>query len=56
MQAIRRADILWSGPEIEDYERLRKRTAELQKDIPAYVKELVKTHLKHERPQQTTKP
>ena len=45
MQPIRRADILWSGPEIEDYERLRKRTGELQKNIPAYVKELVKKHL-----------
>jgi hypothetical protein len=54
MQAIRRADILWSGPEIEDYEKLKKRTAELQKNIPAYVKDLVKTHLKSGRPRQTT--
>ncbi|MGD0410990.1 MAG: HNH endonuclease [Verrucomicrobiota bacterium] len=45
MKAVRRADILWSGPEIETYQRLKKRTVELQKNIPAYVKELVEKHL-----------
>jgi hypothetical protein len=56
MQAVRRADIIWSGPEIETYERLKKRTAELQKNIPAYVKELVEAHLKSDRPLRTTEP
>ena len=56
MQAVRRADILWSGPEIETYDRLKKRTAELQKNIPAYVKEIVETHLKSERPKRTPEP
>jgi hypothetical protein len=54
MQAVRRADIIWSGLEIETYERLKKRTEELQKHIPAYVKELVETHLNSERLRRST--
>jgi len=48
MQAVRRADIMWSGPEIESYEKLKKRTSELQKNIPNYVKELIDDHLRSE--------
>lgn len=45
MQPVRRVDIMWSGEEIEVYERLRERTIELQKDIPSYIKELIKKYL-----------
>lgn len=48
MREARRADILWTGAEIQSYERLKQRTLELQKNIPAYVKEIVEKHLKSE--------
>ena len=46
MREARRADILWTGQEIDDYERLKQRTIRLQKNIPAYVKEIVAEHLR----------
>lgn len=46
MRPVRRADIMWTGAEVETYERLKKRTQELQKHIPSYVKEIVEAHLK----------
>ena len=48
MREARRADILWTGLEVESYERLKRRTLELQKNIPAYVKEIIEQHLKSE--------
>lgn len=45
MREARRADILWTGAEIASYERLKKRTLDLQKNIPGYVKELIEQHL-----------
>lgn len=42
MQDIRRVDIIWSGDEVRDYERLKELTDVLQKDVPSYVKEIVK--------------
>jgi len=41
----RRADIIWSGEEIAVYDRLRRRTMELGKDIPKYIKEIIKKNL-----------
>jgi len=46
MRQIRRADILWMESEVQIYEKLKQRTLELQKNIPAYVKEIVEQHLK----------
>jgi hypothetical protein len=46
MRQVRRADIIWTGEEIRTYEQLRRRTQELQKDIPEYIKEIVEKHLK----------
>jgi hypothetical protein len=46
MRPIRRADIMWTGKEVETYDHLKKRTAELQKNIPDYVKELLEEHLR----------
>ncbi len=45
MRQARRADILWTEKEIEDYERLKRRTVQLQKNIPSYVKEVLAKHL-----------
>jgi hypothetical protein len=46
MREARRADILWTGTEVEAYERLKQRTLRLQKNIPGYVKEIIEQHLK----------
>jgi hypothetical protein len=46
MKQIRRADILWSDDEVTIYDHLKKRTLELQKDLPAYIKDLLEKHLK----------
>lgn len=45
MRQTRRTDIMWTGDEIAVYERLKQRTLELQKDIPAYIKEIVEKHV-----------
>lgn len=42
---IRRVDVLWTDEEVTIYERLKKRTLELQKDLPAYIKEIIERHL-----------
>jgi hypothetical protein len=46
MRQIRRADIIWTEKEVEIYERLKRKTSELQKKIPEYVKEIIRKHLK----------
>lgn len=46
MRQVRRADIMWTKNEIEIYEKLKKRTIQLQKKIPSYVKEIIENHLK----------
>jgi len=46
LRQVRRADIMWTEREVEVYEKLKKRTLQLQKNIPGYVKEIVKEHLK----------
>jgi len=46
MREIRRADIMWMENETEIYEKLKKRTLQLQKNIPGYVKEIIEQHLK----------
>lgn len=45
MREVRRVDIMWSGDEVSVYERLKKRTMELQKDIPKYIKEIIEKYL-----------
>jgi len=45
MREIRRVDIMWSGNQVKVYERLRKKTMELQKDIPNFIKEIIERHL-----------
>ncbi len=45
MRPVRRADVLWNESEIEDYEGLKRQTERLQKNIPSYVKEIIRAHL-----------
>ncbi len=45
MRTARRMDIMWSGPEVEVYDRLKKKTEELQQDMPAYVKKVIERNL-----------
>lgn len=49
MRPVRRADIWWSEAEVDDYERLRRQTERMQKNIPGYVKEIVKAHMEKRR-------
>ncbi len=42
LKPIRRLDIMWIGEEIGTYEDLQRRAKELQKDMPQYVKEIIK--------------
>ncbi len=39
---IRRLDIVWKGKEIGMYENLQRRAKKLQKDMPQYVKEIIR--------------
>ncbi len=45
MRQIRRVDIIWSENEVNVYEKLKNRTQELQKNIPEFIKEIIKKHL-----------
>ncbi len=45
MMQARRADIVWVGSETAIYDMLRKQTLELQKGIPAYIKEIIEKHI-----------
>jgi hypothetical protein len=48
MRPIRRADIVWTDEEVETYEKLKRKTNRLQKNIPGYVKEMIAQHLRSE--------
>ncbi|MCX6639601.1 MAG: HNH endonuclease [bacterium] len=41
MVQCRRLDIMWLGDEVTFYDRLKKRSLELQKDLPKFVKEII---------------
>jgi hypothetical protein len=45
MRPVRRVDLLWTGDEVSVYDRLRERTLELQKELPAYIKEIIERHV-----------
>jgi len=36
---------MWVGEEVSVYDRLKKRTMELQKDIPEFIKEVIEKHV-----------
>lgn len=45
MRAVRRMDILWSGEEVKDYDKLKARTQTLQRKMPDFVKEILRKHV-----------
>ncbi|MCY3021729.1 MAG: HNH endonuclease [Planctomycetota bacterium] len=49
MRPVRRLDIMWTGAEVGDYDRLKKRTTALQKEMPAFVKEIIAKSLGNEQ-------
>ncbi len=49
MRQVRRTDLLWAEAEVRTYEKLKQRTAQLQKNIPGYVKEIIASHLDTEK-------
>jgi hypothetical protein len=46
LQPIRRLDILWAGDEVKTYNKLHKKADKLHKDVPIYVKEIIKNVIK----------
>ena len=46
MREARRMDIMWTGVEVEDYERLKTKSRELQQEMPAYVKKIIKRNVR----------
>jgi hypothetical protein len=45
MRQARRLDIMWTDAEIAVYDRLKKKTEELQQEMPAYVKKIIERDL-----------
>lgn len=45
MRPARRLDIMWTGAEVEVYDKLKKKTAALQQEMPAYVKKIIERNL-----------
>lgn len=46
MRPVRRLDIVWSGKDVEVYDQLKRRTDTLQKDMPSYVKDVIRKHIR----------
>jgi len=45
LREIRRLDIMWTGEEVRSYDRLKKKTEELQQEMPTYVKKIIERNL-----------
>ena len=45
MRAIRRIDLIWQGDEVKTYDKLKQQAADLAKEIPTYVKEIIERAL-----------
>ena len=45
MRPVRRLDIIWTSAEVEVYDRLKKKTEELQQEMPSYVKRIIERNL-----------
>ena len=46
MRDIRRLDLLWSSPEIAEYDLLKKEANKVQEEAPEYVKNVLRNHFK----------
>lgn len=42
MRQVRRMDLIWEDDEVETYDELRKKAKSLEKEIPTFVKEILK--------------
>jgi hypothetical protein len=49
MRPIRRLDLVWQGDEVAAYEQLKAEALALEKEIPAYVKEILERELRRKR-------
>ncbi len=52
MRQVRRADLIWQGKEVEQYERLKKDAKESGQSIPGFVKEIIEKAIKRRNTQQ----
>ena len=48
MRDIRRLDLIWSGEEITEYDKLKIEAAKVSEEIPEYVKNVLRNYLNHE--------
>jgi hypothetical protein len=45
LRQARRLDIMWTDAEVSIYDRLKKKTEELQQEMPTYVKKIIERNL-----------
>jgi len=45
LKPFRRLDVVWTGSEVEIYDRLRERAERIPEDMPDYVKDVIKKHV-----------
>lgn len=51
MQEIRRLDIVWLGDEVSEFDQLRQQAAKESRDVPDYVKRVLRCHFSRKRDQ-----
>ncbi|MCR4304485.1 MAG: helix-turn-helix domain-containing protein [Gallionella sp.] len=50
MRQIRRVDLIWQGNEVATYDKLKAQSIKLQKEIPAFVKQIIEAELSRKKP------
>jgi hypothetical protein len=50
MRQIRRLDLIWQGEEVEIYQKLKTEAKSLDKEIPAFVKEILEREMRRKTP------
>lgn len=48
MRQVRRVDLLWEGEDVEIYEALKQRAISLEREISAFVKEIIQREIEHD--------
>jgi hypothetical protein len=46
MRQVRRIDLPWDGEDVEIYEQLRQHAISLEKEIPEFIKEIIKREMR----------
>jgi hypothetical protein len=49
MRQIRRVDLVWQGDEVATYDKLKAQSIKLQKEIPAFVKQIIEAELSRKK-------